>query len=150
MAETISVVIPCRKTDVPTETIESLFAQTYKHLEFIVIVDADDHGQGWARNKGLGLSRRRLVLFSDYDCRWEPDAVALLYDTLRDAQDRDRREKLPYRAAYAYGGYSQIDRGIPVLTFGLEPWSWPRLVQSNFISTMSLVDASLLAAHECL
>jgi len=149
MSEILSVVIPCRTTDQPQETMESLFAQTYKHLEVIVVVDADGRGQSWARNRGLEMARRRLVLFSDYDCRWDPYAVEWLYDALRGARSA-RNTWDEYQVGYAYGGYHQVQRGVVALTFGLEAWDWLRLVRSNYISTMSLVDADLLAKYGCL
>lgn len=149
MPETISVVIPCRPTDTPHDTIESLFSQTYKHLEIIIVVDVEGRGQSWARNKGLGMARRRLVLFSDYDCRWTPDAVELLYETLRDGQER-LSESAGWMVGYAYPGYHQMRGRVPELTFGLQPWSWPRLIQGNYITMMSLVDATLLGEHGCL
>lgn len=149
MPETISVVIPCRTSDQPRETLESLFGQTYKHLEIIVVIDVDDRGQSWARNRGIEMARRRLILFSDYDCRWEPYAVERLVEGLHRAKfDRDIRDE--YRVGYAYGGYHQVQHGIVALTFGLRPWDWQSLVRGNYISTMSLVDADLLAQNACL
>lgn len=149
MPEIINVVIPCRVLDVPDETIQSLFRQTYKHLEFVIVVDAEQRGQSWARNKGLSLARRRLVLFSDFDCRWNPEAVEALYEGLRDAQERP--SAIPgFRVGYAYGGYRQMMGERVEKVFGMEAWDWPRLQMSNYISTMSLIDAPLLAERGCL
>jgi cellulose synthase/poly-beta-1,6-N-acetylglucosamine synthase-like glycosyltransferase len=147
MPETISVVIPCRPVDVPRETIDTLFAQTYKNLELIVVVDLDGRGQSWARNQGLSMARRRLVLFSDYDCHWYPDAVETLYNALQTAQCKPDSG---FVVGYAFPGYHQMRGVVPELTFGLEPWSWPRLIQSNYITMMSLVDTTLLDFHGCL
>ena len=143
--------IPCRTTDVPRETIESLFAQTYKHLEFIIVVDAEQRGQSWARNQGIQRSSysldeieaSRLILFSDYDCRWEPDAVECLYDTLCTAQTKPR-DTDDWVIGYSFPSYVQLLDGVPVKTFGLEPWSWPRLTFGNYITMMSLVDIDVL------
>jgi len=148
MPERITVIIPCRTSDVPTETMESLFAQTYKHLDFITVIDTDAKGQSWARNRGLSIAKfASVVLFSDYDCRWVPDAVECLYTTLHEAQAAEASE---WPVGYAYGGYHQMQHGVPALTFGLQPWSWPRLCQSNYISTMSLVDTKRMAEKGCL
>lgn len=135
--------------DVPRETLETLFAQTYKHLEFIVVIDADGRGQSWARNRGLQIhqhSNRRYALFSDYDCRWESDAVEYLYEAL----NTQKAAQPSLLIGYAYPGYSQMQGAVPVLTFGLEPWNWGRLVQGNYITMMSLVDTILLARFGCL
>jgi glycosyltransferase involved in cell wall biosynthesis len=152
MREPITVIIPCRPQDMPLETIETLFQQTYQKLVLITVIDWDNRGQSWARNKGLSLAKTRYVLFSDYDCRWVPDAVETLYEALTAASPGNQLIDNGNHSlvGYSYGGYHQLRAGVPEMTFGLEPWNWRRLCSGNYISTMSLIHTTLLGMRGCL
>jgi glycosyltransferase involved in cell wall biosynthesis len=119
----ISVIIPVRDGGSPRVTLESLARQSFTDFEVIV---SWDHGCGAnaARNDGFRRSTRPLVLFSDDDIRWRPDALAILRSCLLAEP----------AAAYAYGAYSmdgrvQCDRVFDPV----------RLRRGNYISTMSLI-----------
>src|SRR5215470_8409788 len=142
----ISVVIPARPGESPALAYESLRKQTYQNLEIILVVDHENRGAPWARNRGLDLARGEYVLFSDADVSWEPTALAHLLHTLEEG-----RAKGPdadgLRIGYAYGSYYETRhpgwwyswRRRSVGPIGHRPWSLRALYEHNFISTMSLV-----------
>jgi glycosyltransferase involved in cell wall biosynthesis len=144
----VSVVIPCRPSDVPTETVQTLFAQTHTRLELHVVIDWKGRGQSWARNRGLELVRGRYVLFSDYDVRWVPTAVADLILALERARCEEPVAPLdgaiPWRTGYAYGAFDWVHAGRAVLTLGRQQWDWAALRQQNFVPTMALVQRDVL------
>jgi glycosyltransferase involved in cell wall biosynthesis len=96
----VSVVIPTyAHADLVEETLDSVFAQTYRHLEVIVVndgspddtakvlepiaatgrmryVEQENRGQGAARNRGLADATGRYVAFLDDDDLWPPDKLA--------------------------------------------------------------------------
>jgi hypothetical protein len=146
--DAVTVVIPCRPDDKPTEAIESLMAGTFPSLEFVVVVDDQGRGQSWARNRGLDLAQTRYVLFSDYDIRWRPEAVEQMWTALRRQQLEEDEGKPadPWRTGYAYSSFVWLHhpmrgeyRKVPLLELG-EEWDWATLKTRNFISTMALVD----------
>jgi len=101
MSETpiVSVVIPTyRHQDYVTQAIESVFRQTLREYEVIVVNDGSpdqtaarlaplaesgkiryfeqaNAGQAAARNRGLGAARGRYVAFFDDDDRWPPNKL---------------------------------------------------------------------------
>ena len=142
----ISVVIPARPGESTRLVYESLRKQTYQSLEVILVVDHQNRGAPWARNRGLELARGDYVLFSDADVSWEPTAVAQLLHTLEGARNQGP-DADGLRVGYAYGSYYetrhpgwwrrwQLRRVGPI---GHRPWSLRALYEHNFISTMSLI-----------
>jgi hypothetical protein len=92
----VSVVIPCyRQAHYLPDAIESVLAQTYPHLEIVVVDDGsqdntsevagaypgvrvvrqDNRGLGAARNTGLRSTRGEFLVFLDADDRLLPEAV---------------------------------------------------------------------------
>lgn len=108
---TVSVIIPTyRHKDYVLETLNSVFAQTYKDYEVIVVNDGspDDTdqvlrplreagqiryveqangGQASARNRGLAEASGELIAFLDDDDLWPPDKLEWQTATLRHRAD---------------------------------------------------------------
>jgi glycosyltransferase involved in cell wall biosynthesis len=142
----ISVIIPCYNH---AETIErclaSVFAQTHRDLEVIVVDDGstdasadllkrfagrisvisqENRGGPAARNRGLAASTAPLVMFCDADVILRPDALAKMAEALATRPE----------ASYAYASFK----------FGWKTFrSWDfdaaRLKRMNFIHTTSLI-----------
>ncbi len=119
----LSVVIPVRKGGSPGITLSSLAGQTFRDFEAIVSWDQKANAN-WARNRGAELAESPLILFSDDDIKWEPDALAVLIHALEGAP----------AASFAYGGYENGER-----IQCDQPFCRERLLRANYISTMSLV-----------
>ncbi len=127
-AELVSVVIPCfGQSHFLAEAIESVLAQTYPHLEIVVIDDGSpdnaskiasrypgvrcareqNGGMAEARNVGLRSTNGDFLVFLDADDRLLPDAVEAGLRTL---------EQHP-EAAAAVGTYRRIaEDGTPLPT----------------------------------
>ena len=120
----LSIVIPCRNGSYPRVTLQSLARQTFRDFDVIV---SFDHGRGanWARNRGFRLVRSGMVLFSDDDIEWNPDALLQLKSTL-DAHPG---------ASYSYGTYTIPGVGVRANV----PFDPLRLRRVNYISTMSMI-----------
>ncbi len=101
----VSVIVPAyQQRQWVAEALDSVFAQTYPHIEVIVVDDGSDDGtadlvrqrygdgvqvlrqtnQGLAaaRNAGLALARGELVQFLDADDKLAPTKIALQVDAL--------------------------------------------------------------------
>jgi hypothetical protein len=139
MQKYIQVCIPTRKPSAPTVTIASLMAQIGFHSwETYTQFDEGGRGAPWARNQAWSRARshdlegfERLILWSDDDINWYPDAL----NKLTAALDSDPT------ASYAYGAW-QIEGGPRAgLVQCNRPFSGPRLLRGNYISTMSLMRA---------
>lgn len=122
MAE-LSIIIPIREGGNPEVTLRSLERQTYRDFD---IICAWDHGRGanHARNAGFRLTNTPLVLFSDDDIDWHPDALQRLVSTL----------KANPKASYSYGAYTMGGR-----VYCDRPFDAARLKRGNYISTMSVI-----------
>lgn len=104
IGDTVSVIIPCHNAaPFVGEAIESVLAQEWLHTDVIVVDDAstDDSweviqrygpciqslrlarngGAAHARNRGVGISRGRWLLFLDADDRISPNALMWLAET---------------------------------------------------------------------
>ena len=119
----ITVVIPRRAGESTGVTLGSLARQTYCDFDIVTVCD-EGRGANWARNRGFQLARTELVLFSDSDIRWQPDATETLVSVL------DRNPD----AAYSYGAYEMAGRIYCDREFDAQ-----ELRRRNYISTMSLV-----------
>lgn len=101
----VSVIVPAyQQRRWVVEALDSVFAQTYPHIEVIVVDDGSDdgtadlvrerygeavhvlrqtnEGPAAARNAGLALARGELVQFLDADDRLAPTKIALQVDAL--------------------------------------------------------------------
>jgi glycosyltransferase involved in cell wall biosynthesis len=127
-AELVSVVIPCfGQAHFLTEAVESVLAQTYPHLEILVIDDAspdnasqiaarypgvrsvrgENAGMAGARNLGIRNTSGDIIVFLDADDRLLPQAIETGIEML---------EKHPESAA-AIGTYQRISQdGRPIVT----------------------------------
>jgi len=127
-AELVSVVIPCYgQAHFLPEAIESVLAQTYPHLEVLVVDDAsadnaspiaarypgvrcvrgENAGMAGARNFGIRNTGGDFLVFLDADDRLAPNAIELGLEAL---------EKHPESAA-AIGTYQRIAQdGAPITT----------------------------------
>jgi glycosyltransferase involved in cell wall biosynthesis len=142
----ISVVIPCyNHASSVGRTLDSLFAQTYRDFDVVVVDDGstddlgaalapyrdrirlvrqENRGGPAARNRGARETSGELVMFCDADIVWEPDALALLVAAL-DAHPE---------AAYAYGSFR-----FGWKAFRLWPFDAERLKQHNYVHTGALI-----------
>lgn len=121
--KSISVIIPLRRGNSPEITLSSLARQTATDFDVVVSHDAVGNAN-WARNRGAEQARTSLLLFSDDDIRWEPDAISVL----RRALDEHPEADYSY-GSYAIGNWIQCNR----------PFSADRLRRANYVSTMSMV-----------
>jgi len=129
MSHRVSVCIPTyNRKDYLKEALESVFAQTYKDYEVIIVDDgstdgtedmlkeagynvryywAEHIGQAAARNKLLELACGEYITFLDSDDLLFPDAVEKLMDVI-DSYGND---------VFAYGSYIGVDEhGNPLRT----------------------------------
>jgi len=142
----ISVIIPTyQHGDTIAACLDSIFSQTFKDIEVIVVNDGstDDtdevvkqyldkiiykkisnSGAPKARNTGFELSKGRFVIFCDADLILKPEMLKMLYDALKENPN----------AAYAYGGF-RFGLG----RFKALPWSNERLRKLNYIHTSALI-----------
>ncbi|MGN6258042.1 MAG: glycosyltransferase [Solirubrobacterales bacterium] len=128
-AELVSVVIPCfGQSHFLSEAIESVLAQTYPHLEVLVVDDSspdnasevaarypgvrclrcDNRGMAGARNLGIRSTSGDLLVFLDSDDRLLPTAIETGVNLLREHPE----------AAAASGRFRRIAQdGTPIETF---------------------------------
>lgn len=104
-------------------TLQSLKSQSYGAFKVVVVPD-EGKGANWARNEGFKQCDTEFVLFSDNDIEWKPNAIEVLYETLRRFT----------RASYAYGRF-EIDG----VVWGHQMFDPVKLLTANYISTMSLI-----------
>jgi glycosyltransferase involved in cell wall biosynthesis len=123
VSKDITIVIPNKNGENPNITIASLYNQTYKNFDIIVINDFNNNANQ-ARNRGLKLVKTPFVLFSDNDIEWHPDAIYYLRRCLIENPE----------VSYTYGSWTMGS----VLTSNKE-WDGIELKKNNYISTMSLV-----------
>ena len=122
----ITVVIPTRQDNQDTHiTTESLALQTFKDFRVVIVPD-EGKGANYARNKGFEQCDTPFVLFADDDISFKPNALEVLYETLRFFS----------RASYAYGRF-KVDNVI----WGHQMFDPVKLLTANYISTMSLLRA---------
>ncbi len=123
-AKQLTVVVPCRQRCEPRTTLLSLARQTFRDFDVVISQDSG-RGANWARNRGFELVRTPLVLFSDDDVDWHPDALNQLKATLDNHPE----------VSYAYGTYTISGVGVRSnIAFDAA-----RLQRVNFISTMSMI-----------
>jgi len=146
-AELVSVVIPCfGQAHFLSEAIESVLAQTYPHLEILVIDDAspdnasriasrypgvrcvrgENAGMAGARNLGIRSTSGDFLIFLDSDDRLLPNAIETGMDVLA---------KHPECAA-AIGTYQRVAQdGTPIKTHEqpiVRREHYPRLIAENW------------------
>ncbi len=129
----ISVIVIHRKNESWKLTEESLLVQkSFVPITIIDYEDTDLHGCSYARNRGFEKSTKSdLVLFSDNDINWKPDALQVMCDTLISNP----------KASYCYGSY-MIERADGTLysNHQMPPSFDPNiLVKGNYISAMTLI-----------
>ncbi|HET8565708.1 MAG TPA: glycosyltransferase [Solirubrobacterales bacterium] len=146
-AELVSVVIPCfGQSHFVGEAIESVLAQTYPHLEVLVIDDSspdnasevagrypgvrclrcENQGMAGARNLGIRSTGGDLLVFLDADDRLLPAAIETGVKVLREHPE----------AAAATGRFRRIAQdGTPIETFEqpiVRREHYPRLLTENW------------------
>jgi glycosyltransferase involved in cell wall biosynthesis len=149
-APLVSVIIPCyRQAHYLDDAIQSVVAQTYRHVEIIVVNDGSPDnttevaarydgvkcirqrnlGLSVARNTGLQASAGEYIVFLDADDRLLPDALQTGVDALR---------AFP-RCAFVYGFCAFIDQdGEPIATpphVSIHHNHYRALLQENHIWT---------------
>ena len=115
--------MPCRMSEKPDTTLDSLGEQSFKDFKIVVVYD-EGKGANWARNKGFKQCDTEFVLFSDNDINWSENALEVLYETL---------QRFRF-ASYAYGRFKVGD-----IIWGHQMFDPIKLLTENYISTMSLI-----------
>ncbi|MEG0834329.1 MAG: glycosyltransferase family 2 protein [Christensenellaceae bacterium] len=160
-----SVIIPaynCEKYI--AEAIQSVLAQTYSHLEVIVIDDcssdatfhkicklsqADSRvvalkneqniGVAQTRNRGFAIAKGEYIAFLDADDIWLPEKIAMQLNVLSEVN-----------ADICCTGYEQIDSCGKLLGKKVIPpqdLSYKRLLKQNFIGCSSVIMRKTIAAQ---
>ena len=119
----LTVVIPNKSEETPLLTIESLYNQTFKNFDIIIVNDFECNANA-ARNRGFKDVKTPYVLFSDNDINWDPDALQLMVNCL---------EQNP-EVSIAYGSFD-LEGNI----LSKEEWDTEALKRRNYISAMSMV-----------
>ena len=121
--ELVSVILPAHNAALfVAEAIESVLAQTYENLEFLVVDDGSDDGTenivsgyktvhyirqqnsgaGSARNRGIRAAKGDFISFIDADDLWLPQNIELQVDYLRRSE---------YAWCYCDSYFSWFDSG---------------------------------------
>lgn len=119
----ISVIIPVREGGNAYQTLRSIANQTLQPDEILVQWD-EGKGANWARNRGFERSRGDLLIFSDDDIAWEPDAFLMLHNALTKYKG----------ATFSYGTYLLEGKAHCSHTFTAD-----RLRENSCVSTMSMI-----------
>ena len=142
----ISVVIPTYEHAATLQVcLDSILAQTYSHVEVIVVNDGstdntddvvkpyldrityirqENAGSNPARNRGFKEISGEYVIFCDADVRMRSDMLTKLQKALQDNP----------QASYAYSSFK-----FGWKTFGGVPFSEQRMKERNFVHTSALV-----------
>lgn len=107
-------------------TVSSLAHGTLQPDEYIIIRDTARKGASWARNEGASRAKGKYILFSDDDIVWTPKAL----QTLCRALESDPGP------SFSYGWWKKDGISAP---YSKRPWDAERLLENNYISTMSLI-----------
>ena len=150
MTPIISIVIPCRATEDPSLTLDSLSNQTIHDFEVRIVFDTESRGAPWARNQGARLATGEYLLFSDNDITWSPSALETMLDVLSKKRAEEAASGYPdgWVTAYAYGGKTIIDvpenvaPGGTLGPFGNEAWGHAALLRRNIVDTGALMARS--------
>lgn len=119
----LTVIIPNKDGQTPEVTINSLYKQTFKSFDIIIVNDFDGNANT-ARNKGFENVKTKYVLFSDNDIEWEPTALQDMYECL----------EMDPTVSFAYGSHKVGEKTDTDIR-----WNPTKLLQRNYISTMSMV-----------
>ena len=156
----VSVIIPAyNSAEFMGETLDSVFAQTYAHLEVIVINDGsadtpeleqvlqrypsnlryikqENQGAGAARNAGLRDATGELIAFLDADDTWEPQFLEKLLALLKQTES-----DLVFSDARLFG-----DPKLDGLTFmQVEPSNGPVTPENLLSVTVCVLTSTVLA-----
>jgi glycosyltransferase involved in cell wall biosynthesis len=154
----VSVVIPAYKHQYLEDAIRSVYGQTYKHYELIVVDDGsfcggiaaicerykgrllyvrrENGGPSASRNTGIGKSRGEYVAFLDDDDLWMPDKLEKQID-LADTLKRNN-----INLGLIYTGQQMISETGEILANGLcksGGYNYKLLLFGDFIGTCSSV-----------
>lgn len=125
MNKKLTIIIPNKDGQTPSVTVDSLYKQTFKDFDIIIINDLVGNANV-ARNEGLKYVKTPYVLFSDNDINWFPNALMEMYKCLEDNPN----------VSYAYGAYSFTNSNQLICDV---QWNPQLLKRHNYISTMSIV-----------
>ncbi|MBU0596778.1 glycosyltransferase family 2 protein [Patescibacteria group bacterium] len=142
MNDLISIIIPVYNHKKALErALDSIFSQTYKNIEVIVIDDGsseelriknyelrmvrqENRGAPSARNRGLDQAKGEYVIFWDADVIGEPDMLEKMYDAL------ESNPEVSFVYSNFYFGYK---------SFKLQHFNITALQHDNYIHSTSLI-----------
>lgn len=79
----VSVIVPVYRAEgTIRQCLDSIYSQSYKDMEVIVIDDSEASGAAAARNRGIEKARGELIMFCDADDYLGLDAVSTLVEAM--------------------------------------------------------------------
>lgn len=123
----ISIIIPNRP-DRNIICLPSISEQTYTNNEIIVAMDDKLEGAPAARNAGAEKAEGKYLFFCDDDVVLKKDCLEKMFTALQENPD----------CVFAYCNYKR--RGRLTGLVQAQPWDYRLLRQTNYISTMSLLE----------
>jgi glycosyltransferase involved in cell wall biosynthesis len=141
----VSIIVPTfNRPQSLRKTLKSIFQQSYRNFEVIVVDDGSERdiskalraypvvkivrqrhsGSNVARNRGFAQSKGEFLLFCDDDTELDPSFLEKMVEALRANPQK----------AYAYCGF-ELDGKV----LGMEPFDPEKLRKRNYIDTGSLI-----------
>lgn len=139
----IIVVDDCSTSEVQIE-IKSIIAEFGGDPKIKLLVNEENRGANFSRNRGLGVASSRYVAFLDSDDLWMPEKLETQMSRISDAQASDGRPVLSATGRYRINGAGMII----ARQFGGKSFDTNRISKSNFIGTLSSVVVETCAARE--
>lgn len=132
--ELISIILCTRNIkNINPDVLSSIVSQTYSTRELIIVEGIRNNNE--MRNEGFSKSRGEYIFNIDEDVILQPDCILLLYD-----------EIIKSNVDFVYCDYDRI--GTLTGIHYAKPFSYEKLKQMNYISTMSLIKRSMFPGFD--